>query len=73
LNRSAYQTGYVPDELSLGVFIVSIIVALTVCCQFDLGFNISVITKESAENPELAVGKSAYAVIKASNVMIGVD
>jgi molybdopterin-binding protein len=44
-----------------------------VCCQFDLGFNISVITKESAENPELAVGKSAYAVIKASNVMIGVD
>jgi molybdopterin-binding protein len=34
---------------------------------------VSVITKESAENLGLAVGKSAYAVIKASNVMIGVD
>jgi molybdopterin-binding protein len=56
----------------LGVFIVSIIVALTVRCQFDLGFNISVISKEFAENLGLEVGKSAYAVIKASNVMIGV-
>jgi molybdopterin-binding protein len=34
---------------------------------------VSVITKESAESLGLAVGKSAYAVIKASNVMIGVD
>jgi molybdopterin-binding protein len=34
---------------------------------------VSVITKESAENLGLAVGKPAYAVIKASNVMIGVD
>lgn len=33
----------------------------------------SIITKESAENLELAVGKEAYAVIKASNVMIAVD
>jgi len=34
---------------------------------------VSIITKESAENLGLAVGKSAYAVIKASNVMIAVD
>ena len=34
---------------------------------------VSIITKESAENLGLAVGKPAYAIIKASNVMIGVD
>jgi molybdopterin-binding protein len=34
---------------------------------------VSIITKESAENLGLAVGKSAYAVIKASNVMIAID
>lgn len=34
---------------------------------------VSIITKESAENLGLSVGKPAYAVIKASNVMIGVD
>ncbi len=34
---------------------------------------VSVITKESAENLGLAVGKQVYAVIKASNVMIAVD
>ncbi len=34
---------------------------------------VSVITKESAESLGLAVGKDAYAVIKASNVMIGID
>lgn len=34
---------------------------------------VSVITKESAENLGLAAGKEAYAVIKATNVMIGVD
>ena len=33
----------------------------------------SIITKESAENLGLAAGKEAYAIIKASNVMIGVD
>jgi len=33
----------------------------------------SIITKESAENLGLVVGKPAYAVIKASNVMIAVD
>jgi molybdopterin-binding protein len=34
---------------------------------------VSVITKESAENLELAVGKQVYTIIKASNVMIAVD
>jgi molybdopterin-binding protein len=34
---------------------------------------VSVITKESAENLELAVGKQVYAIIKASNVMIAVE
>ena len=34
---------------------------------------VSIITKESAENLGLAVGKPAYAVIKASSVMIGID
>ena len=34
---------------------------------------VSIITKESVEKLQLANGKAAYAVIKASNVMIGVD
>ena len=34
---------------------------------------VSIITKQSAESLGLAVGKEAYAVVKASNVMIGVD
>ena len=34
---------------------------------------VSVITKDSAERLELAPGKKVYAVIKASDVMIGVD
>jgi len=34
---------------------------------------VSVITKESVESLKLVVGKEAYAVIKASNVMIAVD
>lgn len=34
---------------------------------------VSIITKESAQNLKLAKGKAVYAVIKASNVMIGVD
>lgn len=42
----------------------------------DLGHGVevvSVITKKSAESLGLAVGKTAYAIVKASNVMIGVD
>jgi molybdopterin-binding protein len=34
---------------------------------------VSIITKESAESLGLAKGKEAYAVIKASNVMIALD
>jgi molybdopterin-binding protein len=34
---------------------------------------VSIITKSSAENLGIAVGKTAYAVIKASSVMIAVD
>jgi molybdopterin-binding protein len=34
---------------------------------------VSIITRESAENLQLAVGKDAYAVIKASNVMIAIE
>ncbi len=34
---------------------------------------VSIITKQSAESLGLEVGKRAYAVVKASNVMIAVD
>jgi molybdopterin-binding protein len=34
---------------------------------------VSIITKESADNLGLVVGKTAYAVVKASSVMIAVD
>jgi len=34
---------------------------------------ISIITKESADRLGLAIGKEVYAIIKASNVMIGVE
>ncbi len=34
---------------------------------------VSIITKESADKLGLASGKQVYAIIKASNVMIGVD
>jgi molybdopterin-binding protein len=34
---------------------------------------ISIITNSSVENLSLTEGKEAYAIIKASNVMVGVD
>jgi molybdopterin-binding protein len=34
---------------------------------------VSIITKSSAERLGLTVGKEVYAIIKASNVMVGVD
>ncbi|MBN1548370.1 MAG: TOBE domain-containing protein [Syntrophaceae bacterium] len=34
---------------------------------------VSVITKESVEALGLAAGKEVYAIIKASNIMVGVD
>jgi molybdopterin-binding protein len=34
---------------------------------------VSIITNSSVDNLELTEGKEAYAIIKASNVMIGID
>jgi molybdopterin-binding protein len=34
---------------------------------------VSIITKESADRLGLAAGKEAYAIIKATNVMIGIE
>lgn len=34
---------------------------------------VSIITNSSVENLDLTEGKQAYAIVKASNVMIGVD
>jgi molybdopterin-binding protein len=34
---------------------------------------VSIITKESADRLGLTIGKEAYAIIKASNVMIGIE
>ncbi len=50
------------------------VVNTEVIVEVAAGINIAaVITKESAENLKLAKGKAVYAIIKASNVMIGVD
>jgi molybdopterin-binding protein len=49
-------------------------VNVDVVLEIAPGIEVSaIITKKSCENLELAVGKEAYAVIKATNVMIGVD
>ena len=55
----AVKTGAVNDE---------ILVELPGGCEI-----VSIITKSSAESLGLAPGKEVYAIIKASNVMIGVD
>ena len=55
-------------QIKPGAINTEVIIELTGGAQI-----VSVITKESAENLELAVGKSVYAVIKASNVMVAVD
>ena len=43
--------------------------------RIDIGGHIvtAAITNESVEELELAAGKTAYAVIKASDVMVGID
>jgi len=55
-------------EVKQGMVNTEVIVELTGGNQL-----VSVITKESADNLGLVKGKDVYAVIKASNVMIGVD
>ena len=55
-------------QVKLGVVNAEVIVELPGGAEI-----VSVITKESAESLKLKKGKAVYAVIKASNVMIGVD
>lgn len=49
--------------------------ATTAHVRIDVGGQIvtASITNESAEELGLAVGKTAYAIVKASSVMVGVD
>ena len=49
--------------------------ATTAHVKIDIGGQMvtAAITNESAEELKLAAGKPAYAVIKASDVMIGID
>jgi len=49
--------------------------ATTAHVRIDVGGQIvtAAITNESAEELGLAAGQSAYAVIKASDVMVGID
>ena len=55
-------------EIKVGVVNTEVIVDIGGGAQL-----VSIITKESADNLKLIKGKDVYAVIKASNVMIGVD
>jgi len=55
-------------QVKLGVVNAEVIVELPGGAEI-----VSIITKESAQNLKLKKGKPVYAVIKASNVMIGVD
>ena len=55
-------------QVKLGVVNAEVIVELPGRAEI-----VSIITKESAQNLKLKKGKAVYAVIKASNVMIGVD
>jgi molybdopterin-binding protein len=49
--------------------------ATTAHVRIDIGGNIvtASITNESADDLKLEAGKRAYAIIKASHVMVGVD
>jgi len=49
--------------------------ATTAHIRIDVGGNVitAAITNESAEELKLAVGQTAYAIIKSSDVMVGVD
>ena len=49
--------------------------ATTTHVKIDIGGGVvtASITNEAAEELQLAAGKTAYAVIKASDVMVGID
>jgi len=54
--------------IEVGAVNVEVVVAMA------SGFEMtSVITKKSCESLGLAVGKEAYVIVKASNVMIGIE
>ena len=56
--------------------IVEVKKGVTTChVRIDVGGQVvtAAITNESVEDLNLAVGQTAYAVIKASDVMVGVD
>ncbi len=55
-------------ELKPGMVNTEVVIELT-----GGGKIVSIITKTSAESLGLAVGKTAYAIIKASNVIVGID
>lgn len=55
-------------ELKVGAVNVEVVIELPGGSQIT-----SIITKESSEKLGLAVGKEAYAVMKASSIMVGVD
>lgn len=55
---------------SISIGAVNVEVAVEVAPGLEMT---SIITKASCENLGLAVGKEAYVVVKASNVMIGTD
>jgi molybdate transport system regulatory protein len=55
-------------KIILGAVNAEVIIALAGGDQIT-----SVVTKEAVESMGLAEGKTAYAIIKASNVLIGVD
>jgi molybdopterin-binding protein len=62
--RNAFKG--VVKELTLGTVSAEVVVELPGGMEV-----VSVITKHSAEALELAVGKTVYAVVKATDVMIG--
>ena len=55
-------------QVSIGAVNTEVIIELTNGLEV-----VSIITKESAERLNLAVGKAVYVVIKASDVMVATD
>ena len=55
---------------SLEVGVVNVEVSIEIAPGMEIT---SIITKKSSDRLGLAVGKEAYAIVKASNVMLGID